>query len=353
MDKQRPMRRLQQPIELKRISDTRWSSQEQACLAIKSTLPCIVSALQDLSKEGGKRAVDSKSNLALIDFEFTVILVFMTSLLKITKTLSDHLQSSTLDLASAVCLILSVIDNLTCKRSDDEFSVIWKEAKVLWDNIENEITVRPVRKKQQSKTLDNYFVDSTIGNSDKFQNEHDFCTQYYYPVIDNLLEELQKRFSDIACSVMRGISALNPTSDKFLVFDELTDMAAHYGVQANNLKNELYQVQRMLERKKEKGILVKTGLDFAQILEPYRDAFIDLHKLVTISLTLPVTSASCERSFSALKIIKTPLRSTSGHERTSDIAVISVNEGRTKKLDIENLIDLFAANHQNRRIILK
>ena len=152
---------------------------------------------------------------------------------------------------------------------------------------------------------------------------------------------------------MRGISALNPTSDKFLVFDELTDMAAHYGVQANNLKNELYQVQRMLERKKEKGILVKTGLDFAQILEPYRDAFIDLHKLVTISLTLPVTSASCERSFSALKIIKTPLRSTSGHERTSDIAVISVNEGRTKKLDIENLIDLFAANHQNRRIILK
>ena len=352
--KQKETRPQHQPIELKRISDTRWSSQEQACIAVKSTLPAIVLSLKELSQEGGgKRAVDSKSNLALIDFEFTVILVFMTSLLSITKTLSDQLQASTLDLASAVDLILTVINTLKCKRDDVEFSKIWKEANDLWESIENENVNRPVRKKQQSRTLDSYFVDSTLGSTDKLENEKDFCTQYYYPVIDNLLEELQKRFSDKACSVMRGIAALNPSGAQFLEFDEIIVMAEHYGITAKHLKTELDQVQRMLVIKKDKGISVKSTLEFAQILEPYRDAFFDLHKLVNISLTLPVTSASCERSFSALKLIKTPLRSTSGHERTSDIAVLSVNEARTKKLDIESVIDLFATNHQNRRIVLK
>ena len=58
------------------------------------------------------------------------------------------------------------------------------------------------------------------------------------------------------------------------------------------------------------------------------------------------------RSFSALKIIKTYLRSTSGNERTSNIAVLSINEERTKQLNVDTIINAFAANHNNRRIVL-
>ena len=41
-------------------------------------------------------------------------------------------------------------------------------------------------------------------------------------------------------------------------------------------------------------------------------------------LTLPVTSASCERSFSKLNIIKNCMRSTMGQERVTDLGIIAI-----------------------------
>ncbi|XP_076324657.1 zinc finger MYM-type protein 1-like [Tachypleus tridentatus] len=103
----------------------------------------------------------------------------------------------------------------------------------------------------------------------------------------------------------------------------------------------------------DKGQEVSTPLELATMLEPYKDTFMYLHKLVCIALTLPVTSAACERSFSCLKLLKIYLRNSSGNNRTSNLAIISVNSRRAKQLDIDTVIDTFAANHQNRRIVLK
>ena len=62
-----------------------------------------------------------------------------------------------------------------------------------------------------------------------------------------------------------------------------------------------------------------------------------------IALTLPVTVASAERSFSKLKLIKTYLRSTMGQERPSGLAVISINGEVAQKLSYDDLISDFAA----------
>ena len=76
------------------------------------------------------------------------------------------------------------------------------------------------------------------------------------------------------------------------------------------------------------------------------------YKLVSIALTLPVTSAACERSFSCLRRLKTYLRNKSGDARTSNLGVLAISSCRTKKLDVNAVIDRFAANHSNRRIVL-
>ena len=58
-----------------------------------------------------------------------------------------------------------------------------------------------------------------------------------------------------------------------------------------------------------------------ELAEIYPNLWIALR----VSLTLPVTVASAERSFSKLKLIKTYLRSTMTQERLSGLAVISIN----------------------------
>ena len=68
--------------------------------------------------------------------------------------------------------------------------------------------------------------------------------------------------------------------------------------------------------------------------------------LLQIFATLPITTASAERSFSVLRRLKTYLRSTMGEERLNDLEICAIhNEVVVKKDDI---IDCFAKMHPRR-----
>ena len=162
---------------------------------------------------------------------------------------------------------------------------------------------------------------------------------------------MKRRFSSESCGVLQGMSALNPTHKSFLEMEHLSPMAQYYGVKTDNLSAELHQVRRLLDRK-EQGQTVKTTLEFLSLLRPYKDAFIDLHRLLCISVTLPVTSATCERSFSWLQRVKNYMRSNSGDLRNSNLALLSINAERARALDEQEIIDAFALNHNNRHIVL-
>lgn len=56
-------------------------------------------------------------------------------------------------------------------------------------------------------------------------------------------------------------------------------------------------------------------------------------------LTLPVTIATSECPFSKLKLIKNHLRSTVGQERLSGLAMLSIENERAKKMDIQSIKD--------------
>ncbi|EFN78227.1 hypothetical protein EAI_00043, partial [Harpegnathos saltator] len=62
-----------------------------------------------------------------------------------------------------------------------------------------------------------------------------------------------------------------------------------------------------------------------------------------ILLTLPITIASSERSFSKLKIIKNYLRSSMSQERLLGITLMSIESDISHEIDFNNTIDSFAA----------
>jgi hypothetical protein len=69
-------------------------------------------------------------------------------------------------------------------------------------------------------------------------------------------------------------------------------------------------------------------------------------------LTIPVTVASAERSFSKLKLIKSYLRSTMSQERLNGLAILSIEKGMLEKLEYKTLISNFASQ-KARRMIFK
>ena len=87
-------------------------------------------------------------------------------------------------------------------------------------------------------------------------------------------------------------------------------------------------------------------------LRSSRSAFPTLIRLLQIALTVVVTTAHCERSFSALKHIKTSLRSTMTKQRLVDLAVLSIERDLSGLPSLDEIIDTFAGEDKNRRIIL-
>lgn len=71
-----------------------------------------------------------------------------------------------------------------------------------------------------------------------------------------------------------------------------------------------------------------------------------------ILLTIPVSVATAERSFSKLKLIKNYLRSRMGQERLQNLAIISIESDFLKQLDMENLVNEFAKNKARKVQIL-
>ena len=79
------------------------------------------------------------------------------------------------------------------------------------------------------------------------------------------------------------------------------------------------------------------------------DLFPNLYVALRILLTIPVTpSASAERSFSKLKIIKSYLRSTMTDERFSSLSILSIEQEVTKVIDFSEVLSDFAANKARR-----
>ena len=90
--------------------------------------------------------------------------------------------------------------------------------------------------------------------------------------------------------------------------------------------------------------------DVVTELVPLKEAFPYLLELLQISMTISVSTAKCERSFSALKRIKSYLRSTMSAKRLNDMAILSIEHDLSQKLDLEAVVTEFAKS--NKRIAL-
>lgn len=73
-----------------------------------------------------------------------------------------------------------------------------------------------------------------------------------------------------------------------------------------------------------------------------KDVFPNLRTALQILLTVSVSVASCERSFSKLKLIKTYLRSTMTQERLTNLAILSIEKTTFESISYDDIIDEFA-----------
>ncbi|XP_063920420.1 zinc finger MYM-type protein 1-like [Zophobas morio] len=254
-------------------------------------------------------------------------------------------------------LNLAIVDTyLQEMRNDDNiWSSIWSKVDELANNTglkESEDFVKPKRIRKLPEKFNVFLTECNSLSS--INNSKDSCkTQLFYPILDKILMEINCRFQQNN-ELLEALSSLDPKNDEFLNAQKIYKIVLHYNIVYNSTLEDV-EAECKIKKKicaRPENKCVDTTLKLVKLLEKFQPAFEILFGCCKIAVIMPVSTASCERSFSCLKRIKTYLRSKMLDDRLANIAILSIETERSTEIALDKTLELFSSAHQNRRIVL-
>ena len=192
-------------------------------------------------------------------------------------------------------------------------------------------------------------------NALEINNLHHYHVEVYYAVLDLQLQELNARFNVASTELLLCMTCLSP-SNLFNSFDKkkLERFAEFYpndfsSFQLQLLSGQLDTYITDMRSSSEFSRLEGIG-DLATLLvETGRHKVYPLvYLLLTLALILPVATATVERAFSAMNIIKNRLRNRMGDEWLSDSLVIYIENEIFEEVANDTIMENFQ-NMKTRR----
>lgn len=340
-------------VTVKRESDTRWSARESAVRVIAQSYNEIIEILQEMHEDPLESA-DTREKAGtllnnLLTFTFVCFVFLWEPVLHSINVVQKRLQSPKMNLLAASVDLDSLIDEFTTKRSELCLNATDKGLKMAADwNIPAERRIRRRKKMTGEKATD---VGLTL------TQEVDRVMKLS---LDRLVQEIQnrsKRLRDLnskfgfLLDVHSLITSDDVSEDYLLVHCADFALAYEGDVDGSSLLQEIMDC-RMLFRRRPDSEVPSTPEQLLQATIQYgRDVFPNLRTALQILLTISVSVASCERSFSKLKLIKTYLRSTMSQERLSNLTILSVEKDTFDSINFDAIIDQFAEK-KTRRVAL-
>ena len=349
LDKQKELHPNDRTHKLQSLSDTRWNSRFHAISAILKSLDSLVEVLDELGQGGDDDALKARGLLATVQSKrFVFLLVMFNELLSMTNKLSECLQSVQIDLAKAVRVVSAVKETLGSKRSEKAFDELWKSFEELWQtmgliDIESELQ-RLRRPRQLPARLQDGVIETSVGNRQQLQVASEYRCSLYFPVLDNFLAEMNRRFSDESTTIMTAVQACTPGSDTFFDLEAIKHFCQFYDID-NAIQSEIEVARKYLSTQTLKGCAIALLDALPGNFFPY------LTQMLRIMVTIPVSSSTCERVNSCLKRIKNSKQSTMLNNRLSNLTIIAMNSDMLNTIDYQHIIDIFAQKQRRSELI--
>ena len=274
---------------------------------------------------------------SLSSFQTVVVFITTKNILDEVKALASKLQKRDQDIYEAYMMVDEVIGNIKSARKniDSDFKVWYTEVLNLAEKLG--IVEAVPRKTSIQRNRSNIPSSSPIDHYKK---------SVAIPLLDSLISQMEDRFS-VEDRHARHLLYLVPS---IIVQNTMELSEATKGMLfwendlpfPKSLGNELRRWQTMWQST-EKDLPNNLLLALGACDE---DAFPNIHRLLLIACTLPISSAEAERSFSLMKRIKTCTRSTMSEERFSDLAVIAMHY--PERFEVDEICEAFVKAHPRR-----
>uniref|UniRef100_A0A8C1LI83 HAT C-terminal dimerisation domain-containing protein n=1 Tax=Cyprinus carpio TaxID=7962 RepID=A0A8C1LI83_CYPCA len=296
-------------LHLDKIKEKQASHQKPQ-VSLLTCLPAIVQFLEDLSEPPDPAGGEANMLLHSINFEF-ILCLEITPIFLETAVASNALQWQDLDLAAAYTVVNGVINRMNTMRTEEQFKEIYHNATIqvetrginVPEDIPGQYCSTSATEDHQPQTLEEYYRG-----------------RMYFTFLDSLIQELHRRFKGKGNTdkiVMSLHCLIEPSKWKDTANAEALN-AAHTFCEFYGFQEE--EEQLLTELRVFHSSYTCSQISSHAILETFKDfeahiVFPTFFKLLKIFATLPVSTASTERSFSKLKLLKTKLRNACGQEK--------------------------------------
>lgn len=324
---------------LKRSQDTRWSARGDAVNVAWQHYETILVSLENLTNtdESINTRTDAASLMvAMESFSFLCFLGLWQPILREVNDAQNYLQTKGLNVIECANKINALQMGLQENREKYADNAL-EYAKNLCEKLG--ISLRPPRRTCKKHIFGDGTRDAALFHEDELKRQ-------MLSVMDKVLVETRDRFEQLK-NLAERFSFLMPS--KLLHFDD-TDF------NTDEIDKEEFNLERLRLRTFVVASGNKDSLINSDSLELLR--FIVSSKLeislpnivimLRLFLTIAISNASCERSFSKLKLIKNYLRSTMSTTRLTNLAIISIERDITEHIEVEDLIKNFAGQKSRR-----
>ncbi|XP_065658713.1 zinc finger MYM-type protein 1-like [Hydra vulgaris] len=206
------------------------------------------------------------------------------------------------------------------------------------------------RRKIVERHFDELSTDHRFDSSEEI-----FRINIFIKILDVVINQLDNRFKGMQ-EVVQLFSCIHP--NKLMVMKKREIISCAEAIQRKYSEDittefplQMVMVKSMLHDEISKISSIRELADLLIVkLSTIAASVPQVITALLLFLTLPVTVASAERSFSKLKIIKNYLRNTIGKERLSDLAIVSIEAKAAGKMEMKNIITDFANMKSRRKV---
>lgn len=320
--------------------ETRWVQKHESIIRFKELYSAIILALERLEISGSCETSKNAFQLlsAIQSSKFVLPLLVTEKIFACTLPLCKALQEVNADISEAceyVDNVLDVFENFR-RNADEDFNVIFEEASAMLLANGGVMDFPRITAKQIHREN----VPSTN------------CKEYYklnlyIQFLDHVKTQLCDRFTKHKY-LISSLQKLIPSRCLTINPQDLEECITFYATilpQAATFNAEFF-----IWQSKWKTVIEKPNSAIESFFKCNKSFFPNIHKLLQILATLPVSTSTPERTFSTLRRLKTYLRNSTGNTRLTGLALMSIH--RDINLNVDDVIDRFSKSEGKRRIVL-
>ncbi len=280
----------------------------------------------------------------MTSFEFFFGLVLGETLLRHTDNLSRTLQSEHISAAEGQSTASMTVTALEFLRSDDQFSLFWEKVQLMTESRNVDEPKLPRQRKRPKRYEDGVAApEFDVAVEDRYR-------RIYFEALDLIVKTIKSRFNQPGYKIYRGLEdLLVKAANGNNYSDELEYVTSVYGSDINgcNLDMQLKTLGNTISIPEVLTIhaIVKHLTKLSTAEKTLLDQVVLVAKLL---LVMPATNATSERSFSAMRRLKTYLRSTMGQERLNNLMILHVHKNVTDNLDLLDVAKNFVSVNESR-----